>query len=236
MRNEWGCTYFKLDANFWGAMHGGRLHDPNATRIEAYRRGMQAILKGTGDGFVLGCNHPIWPSLGLIHGSRSSGDIKRAWPTIEKVARQNLSRNWQNGRLWWNDSDAVVLHGSLPLNEFLFHATAVYASGGLILSGDDLTQMPPDRMAMLKKLLPPTKAAARFEDSSLRLGVVDLPGRRMVCLLNWGDQPQTISVKLPNKSRVKEYWSAKDLGVHSGTYTVSDMPPHSGQILECTSV
>src|SRR5205823_2503428 len=25
MREEWGCTYFKLDANFWGAMHGGRL-------------------------------------------------------------------------------------------------------------------------------------------------------------------------------------------------------------------
>ena len=24
MREEWGCTYFKLDANFWGAMHGGR--------------------------------------------------------------------------------------------------------------------------------------------------------------------------------------------------------------------
>ena len=38
--SEWGCTYFKLDANFWGAMHGGRFHDPRATRIEAYRRGM----------------------------------------------------------------------------------------------------------------------------------------------------------------------------------------------------
>jgi alpha-galactosidase len=24
MRREWGCTYFKLDANFWGAMQGGR--------------------------------------------------------------------------------------------------------------------------------------------------------------------------------------------------------------------
>ncbi|HET6893660.1 MAG TPA: glycoside hydrolase family 36 protein, partial [Pyrinomonadaceae bacterium] len=24
MRREWGCTYFKLDANFWGAIHGGR--------------------------------------------------------------------------------------------------------------------------------------------------------------------------------------------------------------------
>ena len=78
MRNDWGCTYFKLDANFWGAMHGGRFHDGKATRIEAYRRGMQAILRGAGSSFILGCNHPIWASLGLIHGSRSSNDIKRS--------------------------------------------------------------------------------------------------------------------------------------------------------------
>ena len=58
MRAEWGVTYFKLDANFWGAMHGGRLHDPKATRIEAYRRGMEAVLRGAGDSFILGCNHP----------------------------------------------------------------------------------------------------------------------------------------------------------------------------------
>jgi alpha-galactosidase len=235
MRNERGCTYFKLDANFWGAMHGGKLHDSKATRIEAYRRGMQAILKGAGDSFILGCNHPIWPSLGLIHGSRSSANIKRAWNVIEKVARQNLNRNWQNGRLWWNDPDAVVLHGSLPLDEFLFHATSVYATGGMVLSGDDLTQMPADRMAMLKKLLPPAKVAAKFEDDSLRVGVVDLKDRRMACLLNWGEQAQTLAVKLARKSRVKEYWSGKDLGVQSGEYKV-EMPPHSGRILECVPV
>ena len=42
-------------------MHGGRLHDPKATRVEAYRRGMAAILRGAGDAFVLGCNHPMGP-------------------------------------------------------------------------------------------------------------------------------------------------------------------------------
>ena len=139
MRNEWGCTYFKLDANFWGAIHGGRFHDPRATRIEAYRRGMEAVLRGTRDAFVLGCNHPIWPSLGLIHGSRSSHDIRRDWKRIADTARQNLMRNWQNGRLWWNDPDAIVLTGDLPEEEFRFHATAIYATGGMILSGDDLT-------------------------------------------------------------------------------------------------
>ena len=114
MRNEWGCTYFKLDANFWGAMHGGRFHDRRATRIEAYRRGMAAVLSGAGDAFILGCNHPIWPSIGLIHGSRSSHDISRDWARFSDTARQNLSRNWQNGRLWWNDPDAIVLTGELP--------------------------------------------------------------------------------------------------------------------------
>ena len=80
----------------WGAMHGGRLHDGRATRVEAYRRGMQAILRGAGDGFILGCNHPIWASLGLIHGSRSSNDISRSWARIATTGRQNLYRNWQN--------------------------------------------------------------------------------------------------------------------------------------------
>jgi alpha-galactosidase len=231
MRQEWGCTYFKLDANFWGAMHGARLHDPRATRIEAYRSGMQAVLRGAGDSFILGCNHPIWPSLALIHGSRSSGDIKRTWDTISKVARQNLNRNWQNGRLWWNDPDAVVLAGALPLNEFQFHATAVYASGGMILSGDDLSKIPPDRLAMLRKLLPPTGVAAVFEDDSLRAGVVTLKDRRMLCLFNWSDQAQTVAIRLERRGRLRDYWSDEDLGEHSGSYTARDMPPRSARLI-----
>ena len=30
MRQDWGCTYFKLDGNFWGAIHGGHFHDQRA--------------------------------------------------------------------------------------------------------------------------------------------------------------------------------------------------------------
>src|SRR5579862_5535581 len=116
-----------------------------------------------------GSNHPRWPSLGLIHGSRSSGDINRSWPNFASTARQNLLRAWQNGKLWWNDPDCVVLvdrpAGNLgrrrpgpPLTdaEYQFHATAIYACGGLILDGDDFTRITPNRRAMLEKLLPPT--------------------------------------------------------------------------------
>jgi alpha-galactosidase len=233
MRRDWGCTYFKLDANFWGAMHGGRFHDPRATRIQAYRQGMEAIRRGAGDSFILGCNHPIWPSFGLIDGSRSSGDIKRAWKNFRSEARQTLSRNWQNRRLWWNDPDAVLLTGELSDNEFQFHATATYASGGMVLSGDDLTKLSPQRMNMLRGLLPPTGVAAEFQSEDMRVGFIDLPDKRMVCLFNWDDEPATISFQLRDSSQIKDYWSGKDLGRHQGHFEIKDLPPHSARLLVC---
>ena len=233
MRQEWGCTYFKLDANFWGAIHGGRFHDRNATRIQAYRRGMEAIRSGAGDSFILGCNHPMWPSLGLIDGSRSSADIKRAWPTFRSVARQTLNRNWQNGRLWFNDPDAVLLTGDLPDHEFQFHATAIFASGGMVLSGDDLTKLPANRQAVLERLLPPTGVAAEFENEALEVGWIKLPDKSMVCLFNWDDAPATVSFSIRGHSQIRDYWSGANLGRHSGRFTVKDMPANSARLLVC---
>ncbi len=232
MRQEWGCTYFKLDANFWGAIHGGFFHDRRATRVEAYRRGMRAILRGAGDGFILGCNHPLWPSLGLIHGSRSSNDIKRSWDRIKSTARQNLSRNWQNGSLWWNDPDAICLVGDLPLEEFQFHATAIYASGGMLLSGDDLTKIPPDRLDMLRRLLPPTGVAARFEDDSMNLGTVTLANARMVCCFNWDDSPRSFRFKLPGLNNVTDFWTGEKFGKRDGWFSVNDVPAHAARLLK----
>jgi alpha-galactosidase len=234
MRRDWGCTYFKFDANFWGAIHGGRFHDKSATRIQAYRRGMQAILRGTADGFVLGCNHPIWPSLGLIHGSRSSNDIKRSWDRFATTARQNLSRNWQNGRLWWNDPDAIVLTGDLSEDEFRFHATSIFASGGMLLSGDDLTKISGDRLAMLRKLQPPMGEAARFDDDSFRVGRIRNGQREIVSLLNFEDVSQSISFKLRRSSAITDFWSGESLGTHDGVFVVKDMPKRSARLLVCS--
>ncbi|HKU77088.1 MAG TPA: glycoside hydrolase family 36 protein [Pyrinomonadaceae bacterium] len=233
MKRDWGCTYFKLDANFWGAIHGGRFYDSRATRVEAYRRGMQAILRGVENSFVLGCNHPIWPSLGLIHGSRSSNDIKRTWERIETTARQNLSRNWQNGKLWWNDSDAIVLTGDLPDNEFQFHATAIYASGGMLLSGDDLTKISAEKLTMLRKLQPPSGVAARFEDDSFRVGRMRVGKREIISVLNWDDTPQTFSIQLKRRCRVTDFWTDISEGTHTAVFEIKDMPGRSGRLLIC---
>jgi alpha-galactosidase len=235
MRRDWGCTYFKLDANVWGAMHGGRFHDRRATRIEAYRRGMAAIARGAGDGFLLGCNHPIWPSVGLIHGSRSSNDIKRSWDRLMTTARQNLSRNWQNGRLWWNDPDAVVLAADLSDAECQFHATAIYATGGMVLSGDDLTTLAAARAAMLRKLLPPTGVAATFDDAGLRVGRIALADAEMICLFNWDDAASAIDLQLHDPVRgVSDFWTGASVTHQDGRITLT-LPPRSARLLKATA-
>jgi alpha-galactosidase len=233
MRESWGCTYFKLDANFWGALHGGVHYDRKATRVEAYRRGMEAVRRGAGDAFILGCNHPLWASLGLVHGSRSSNDIKRTWARVAGTARQNLARGWQNGRLWWNDPDALVLTGELTDDEMRFHATAVYASGGLVLSGDDLSRLDAGRLAMLRRLLPPGAKAARFADDAFEVGIIERPGRLEACLFNWDARPRTIGFDLPSECAVTDFWTGEDLGHHEGRF-VARLPGRTARLLVCT--
>ena len=183
LHEDWGVEYFKLDANYWGAIHGGKHSDPKATRVAAYRAGMQAILEGAGGAFILGCNHPMWASLGLIDGSRSSMDIDRSWESVARTGRQNLLRAWQNGRLWWNDPDCLLLTGLGP-EELGFHLQIMNATGGMVLSGDDLTKLSAEERAQLRSLARSAPRSARFDDA-LEEGVIDLPGGARHLRLDW---------------------------------------------------
>jgi alpha-galactosidase len=155
------------------------------------------------------------------------------WETVSKDAWQTLNRNWQNGRLWWNDPDAVMLVGKLTENEMYFHATAAYAAGGAILFGDDLTKIQPSSLAVLCKLLPPSGVAAVFDDLSMQVGRIQLADATMICVFNRGEQSETVSIKLSKPCHITDFWSGIDLGGHEETYVISEMSPHSARLLCC---
>ncbi len=230
MRQEWGCTYFKLDANAWGAMPFGHRYDKNASSVQAYRQGMAAIRRGSGDAFLLGCNHPVWPSIGEVHGSRSSMDIAKNWGSFKRITRENLLRNWQNQRFWWNDPDCLVLTGPQPLNEKMFHYSATYASGGMLLSGDDVTTYDPSQWEILKKAATNPGIAATFEDDTFRVGTIDEGKQKLVVFLNWSDQAARRQIQLDKPCRVLDFWTDKEVGVFTETFVIKNFPARCGGI------
>lgn len=240
MREDYGITYFKLDANFWGTIHGGKHFNPKSTRVEAYRRGMEAVLRGAGPGAViLGCNAPMWPSLGLVNAMRTGNDLARNIGSFRAAARENLMRGWQNGRLWVLDPDCVLLAGDwqkkkgepMPDNIRLLHASVVHAAGGLVLSGDKIPDLGSEQKAILQKLVPPTGKTARFENNKFDAGVTDIGDRQYLYAFNWENTPADRTFKLKQRSRLKDFWTDEDLGVHEGEYAVKSLPGQSARLL-----
>lgn len=245
MREDWGVNYFKLDANYWGAIQEGHHSVENASRIEAYRQGMAAVLRGCADDTViLGCNAPIWPSLGLVTAMRTSGDIRRTWKSFKSLARQNLSRCWQNGLLWDSDPDCVVLakdrvfnvNEDLSENEWLFHATSVHAVGGFILSGDKAENLHAKELEILKKLLNPTGRGANFNSSQLETGITDLNDVQYYYFFNWSDTVhRDLTVPLVRPAELIDFWTGQSLGLHKKTYTVRNLKPRSARLIQTKS-
>jgi hypothetical protein len=74
-----------------------------------------------------------------------------------------------------------------------------------------------------------------FDDDSLRIGTVALPGKRMLCLFNWDDAPVTIATKLPRASRVTDFWTGEPLG-RLEAVTITNLPGRSARLLEYADV
>ena len=234
MSQEWGVTYFKLDANYWGAIQGGVYYDKNATRVTAYREGMEAVIKGAGNAFILGCNHPLWPSLGLIDGSRSSMDISREWNSFSSTANENLLRAWQNGKLWWNDPDCILLTGDLTEDEFMFHASVIFSTGGMKLSGDDLTKISSSHLAILNKVAAQNINTASF-NNDMNIGWINAGNISYLILLNKEEQPKKFDVPLSSAYTITNYWTDEVKGDHKNKFS-DELPAHCGRVYKLVAL
>lgn len=229
MREEWGCTYFKLDANLWGCMPWGKRFDSCMTRTEAYRQGMAAIRRGAGpDAVILGCNAPLWPSLGTCTAMRVTSDISRRWDKFDELSRECFSRNWQNGKLWINDPDCFLLENlatrqilpdgsiikgtssSVSVQEFDFHRTHILASGGALLSGDILTDLREDSLQTIEKLLQMYGKTARFDDMDFLHGTIPLEDGSLHCYFNRAPQGNMVCL-LPEGGDCIDFWSGETI-------------------------
>lgn len=253
MHDEWGIRYFKLDFLAYGALPGGCRYDKNVTRVEAFRKGIKAIVDEVGnDSFILGCNAPFWPLLGLVHGNRITNDIFRDWKHVSGNAREQFRRNWQNGALWINDPDCVLLEkldlfgikngeavlkrSTLTDNEFEFHKAFIVASGGMIVSGDLIPRLSEKNISVLKKLISSTGVAAHFDDTTFTIGRIHLSNYTLLCIFNWEDSTRDIDSALDGSYKIVDFWTDEELGIHSNNLHIRNMEMHSARVFKCIPI
>jgi alpha-galactosidase len=181
---EWGFTYLKLDWLYAAALPGRR-HDPQLTRAQALRKGLQAIREGAGeDAFLLGCGCPFGPAVGIVDGMRIGPDVAPHWypdpfhlPIVRRLVRREMSlpaarnnvrhtlnlsalhRHW-----WWNDPDCLLARGvdtRLTPEEVRSLVSVIGLSGGMVVDSDDLTRLSPERQRWTSAIFPILSEGAR---------------------------------------------------------------------------
>lgn len=218
MREDWGIELFKLDANYWGALKGMR-HQSGITGVEAYRMGMDAIAQGAGDAFILGCNAPMWPSLGLVDAMRVSDDVERSESRFEQIAKETFYRSWQHRRLWQIDPDCATLvslsHQTTDPKHYEFHRTVLLASGGVLLSGDPLPELTPFASKSLAKLIirhRHCQEAARFTALNLHHACLRVTEQNVLhCLFNFHQPGREVTLTSEHPVHWYDYWTGEKL-------------------------
>jgi len=223
LSDDWGYEYFKFD--FMRAIFldkGQRFFNQSATRLEAYRMGLQAIRKGTGpDAYLAVCGGHYGGSLGLANSQRSGSDVVSIWRSKEiPKFRQNILRTWMS-RLWHVDPDAMMVrrrqerfHADKELSLGLLTdleantiALNQYIGGGLITFTEYLCELEPDRKALYRHIIPSINSSSVPVDVfNLNCPTQMLTPVNPLCdqlapwitlsVVNWSDDPQTYKITL----------------------------------------
>lgn len=218
MREEWGIELFKLDANYWGTLKGRR-DQSGITGVEAYRLGMEAIAEGAGDALILGCNAPMWPSLGLVDAMRVSDDVERDERRFEQIAKETFYRSWQHRKLWQIDPDCATFV-SLPNQAterryYEFHRDTLLACGGMLLSGDPLPELTSFAQKTLSRLFIRQKHnqnSARFTSLSLHHAYLKMTDQNdLHCLFNFQQPAREVTLTSDFPVYWYDYWSGEKL-------------------------
>ena len=254
--DEWGYDYVKIDFIFAAAVDGVR-HDPNLTRAQAYRRGLEIVREIAGDRFVLACGNPMGPSVGVVDGARIGPDVGPYWlppgdqggprtrlsePSAINSIRNTITRWWMHGRLWMNDPDCLLVRSTdtaLAGDEVRALATVIGLTGGMVLDSDKLPSLTSERRDYISLLLPVYGKSATPTDlfqtpvTPERLQL-DLPTHTILAVFNWDDASAERTVPLPETPHhIFERWEEEYLGVHTTALTLP-VPPHGCRLLRLT--
>ena len=262
---DWGFTYHKLDFMQNVVTNKNvRFYDQTATRLQAYRRGLEAIRRGTGpDAYISVCGGHYGGSIGIANSQRSGSDMRAYWcARTLKTFKQNILRTWMS-RLWHVDPDAFMARrptdtGNRRLTDDEIRTCAInqYIGGGMVTLPFVFAELDDYTRSLYRHIIPSINSSSLPLDlfdpvcpSKLLTRVTprckDLDPWVTLAVVNWTDKPKPTTVTLSkkvvesmenSKFLVFDFFSQKALGIfESGAkIDLGKQSPHATCLLRIT--
>jgi len=245
-----GVSYYKID--FIAASGGEHFHqhDPYCTRgWGVLRRAMDALRRGAGPkAWIRYCQTPPLLSVGLADSTIGGPDTSDAGlrGNIDELrvnAGALAAGWWLNDRLYHREVCDMSVSMLAGVEEVRMRLAIITLAGCSVSFSDELQYLPPSRIRMMQRCLPPGGPPMRPLDLFQR-GIPsiwhlhcknDADEWDVVGLFNFETEPEERSVDLrrlglSGDTVVFECWERKLLGIFKDRITV-ELPPQSSRIL-----
>ena len=268
--HEWGYAYLKLDGLWTGLATGmvyvndkyredklgdAVFYNPKTTNVEAYRKGLKIVREAAGDKtYILGCNvsqnmRTFGASIGLVDAMRVGPDNDSQWLLRGEYrllagVRTGTRNYFMHRRVWHNDPDPVYVRASVPTEHARLICSWAALAGQLTVASENLQKLPPDRLDMLRRIMPAHQATARpvdfFEEPLARIWrVTDTKSnvqRDVVGLFNWDDADYTFNYFLKRAGLDAASYVAFDFWKNRLVESIREkfvftLPPHACKVL-----
>ncbi|HVM95459.1 MAG TPA: alpha-galactosidase [Candidatus Acidoferrales bacterium] len=257
--DDWGYRVLKLDFLYAAALPGLR-HDPQVTRAQALRGGLEAIREAAGDAaFLLGCGCPLGPAIGVVDAMRIGPDVAPFWSnfasrTIQRdqhglatkhAIMNTLTRAFLHRRWWLNDPDCLMVRDtrtSLSLDEVRTLSTAIAVTDGMVVLSDRVAQLPQARLDFVERTLQVAGGNASAVDL-LANGIPEVvvshkPDETVLAVFNFRDESRrkrvdlrALGVTTVDMPYATEFWTGDSVSIADGVANFGAIPPHACRVL-----
>ena len=249
---KWGIDYLKYDlCSFRDVMKTAPTPEAaHQMMVDAYIKMRDAIKKSGRPMIYSFCQYgddAVW-QWGPAAGAnlwRTTGDINDSYARMEEIGFAQAGLSQYAGPGHWNDPDMLeVGNGKMSTDEYETHMSLWAILAAPLLSGNDLTAMSPDTIAILTNrdvLAVDQDPAGKQGDRVWAAGPMEIwskpmaDGSQTVGMFNRHQGPMTFSVDFAKLGfsgavKVRDLWAGKDLGTVSGTFGAT-VPGHGVVLL-----
>lgn len=267
--DDWGYEYVKFDFpsydlfGEWGpklfgdhAAHA-EPHNQQVTMIQSYRSALQAIREATqGKAKLLACNSVMAPTLGDANVFRIGDDVGDWSRTYQYGVKSAGARYYTNGITWTNDPDVLLVREPFTIEQARMWASLIVLSGGVVFISENFSQLPDERLEILKKAMPvyknrgPSYAFGRpvdlLENNPPQIWNLEVQREfetwNIIGLFNWSDVDMEKKVELEalglsshEEFHLFEFWKMDYVGIVRGSFTAT-LPAQSYKIFSLRKI